>query len=298
MFIVIVVPIFKIIGFSFSLEKTRAIVKFSYPIVIAQIGAFIVHVSDRFFIKEMLSVADAGLYSLSYRLGTLPGSFVSEPFNRTWQARRYELHKADNSERVFGQIFTYYLLIMFFFGLSIAALAKDVLIIMSDSDFWSAYKIVPIIVLANITFCLNSHLNLGILIAKKTKYLAYINFSNGVIVLISNYFLIKAFGVFGAAYASLIAFIYKAALTYYFSSKYHKIYFEFLRLFKIILVSGLIYLATIPVELESVYITFIVKSLMVLLYPFLLYGFGFFSMEEKRIIINFVKSRFLRKIIE
>jgi O-antigen/teichoic acid export membrane protein len=293
MFLIIVVPMLNKIGLSFSLEKTRAIVKFSYPIVIAQIGAFIVHISDRFFIKEMLSIADAGLYSLSYRLGTLPGSFVSEPFNRTWQARRYELYKVDNSERVFGQIFTYYLLIMFFFGLFISALAKDILIIMSDSTFWSAYKIVPIIVVANIVFCLNSHLNLGILIAKKTKYLAYINFSNSIIVLILNYLLINAFGVYGAAYASLIAFIYKTALTYYFSSKYHKIYFEFLRISKIVFVSGLIYVATIPVQLESIYLTFIVKSMIVLLYPFLLYWIDFFSKEEKKTIINFVRSKLL-----
>jgi len=272
-------------------------VKFSYPLVISQIGAFVVHLSDRFFIKAMMSVSDAGLYSLGYRFGTLPGNFISEPFNRTWQPRRFELYKKEGSEHIFGQIFTYYLFLVFFFGLIISVLTKDVLIIIADNAYWAAYKIVPVIVLSNIIFNFSAHFNLGLLIAKKTKYFAYINFSNGAIVLFLNYFLIKEYGLFGAAYATLIAFIYKVSLTYYFSNKFYKIYFESWRIAKLLLVSLLIYLITFPIEFSSIYMNFFVKSVLIFLYPILLYGVNFFSPEEKQICIGFVKEKIILRFI-
>ena len=182
---------------------------------------------------------------------------------------------------------------MLFAGLGISVLTRDVLMIMADEKFWPAYKIVPIIVIATTIFSFHYHLNMGILISKKTKYLAYINFSNGFFILILNFLLIPKYGVFGAAYATLIAFIYKISLTYYFSSKYYKIHFEFIRIGKILLSAAVVYILTVPIEFASVYNSFVVKMSIILLYPVFLFGVGFFTVEEKQKIVDFIKPKFL-----
>jgi O-antigen/teichoic acid export membrane protein len=277
----------------FSYTKVKAMLKFGLPVIPAQLGAFVVHISDRFFIKAYCSIADAGLYSLGYRFGALTGRFVSDPFNQTWQPRRFELYKEEGSEELFGRIFTYFLALMFFGGLAISVLTKDVLIIIADERFWSAYKVVPIIVLATTIFSFHYHLNMGILITKKTKYLAYINFSNAVFILLLNFLLIPKYGVYGAAFATLIAFVYKVSLTYYFSSKYYKIYFEFIRIGKILLAAAVLYFVTLFIEFPSIYINFSLKSGIIFLYPLLLYAFRFYSIEEKQKAAEFVKPRLL-----
>jgi O-antigen/teichoic acid export membrane protein len=170
---------------------------------------------------------------------------------------------------------------MIFFGLAIAVLTRDVLMIMADSSFWSAYKIVPIIVMANIIFNLSAHINMGLLITKNTKYFMYINLSNGIFILFLNLFLIRKYGVYGAAFATLIAFIYKVSLTYYFSSKYYTIHFEFLRIGKILLATVIIYLGTMPIQFDSVYTTFLVKFSIILLFPAMLFASNFYTQVEK-----------------
>ena len=225
-FLTLVIPLLHITGIRFSIKKIREMAKFGFPLSLSQIGAFVVHLSDRFFIKAYWSVADTGLYSLGYRFGTLPGTFISVPFNQTWQPRRFEMHKKENSEQVFGRIFTYYLMLLIFCGLGVAVLTRDVLMIVADPAFWSAYKIVPIIILSNIIYNLSPHLSMGLLIAKKTKYLAMIDGSNGILVLVLNFVLIRSYGAYGAAVATLIAFVYKISLIYYFSSKYYQIHFR------------------------------------------------------------------------
>lgn len=290
-FVSLSVPLLRRTGVKLSLAKVKAMAKFGFPIAISQLGAFVVHLSDRFFMKALWSVSDAGLYSLGYRFGTLPGTFVSVPFNMAWQPRRFELLKKPDSEKLFGRIFTYYLLFLFFCGLGVAVLTKDVLKIMATSSFWSAYQVVPIIVLANIIFNMSPHINMGLLITKKTRYFAYINGSNALLVLLLNYVLISAYGAYGAAVATLVAFVYKISLTYYFSSKYYSIYFEFRRILKILATAATIYSASLLVETGSSVINFLIKSLMIGCYPILLYYLKFPTNKEKEEMMSIIRSK-------
>jgi O-antigen/teichoic acid export membrane protein len=291
-FITLTLPILRTTGVRVSFEKIREMAKFGFPLAISQMGAFVVHLSDRFFIKELWSISDAGLYSLGYRFGTLPGNFASVPFNRTFQPRRLELYNEENSEEIFGRIFTYYLLLLAFCGLCVSVLVRDVLRIMSDAAFWDAYKIVPIIVLGNIIFNMHPHLSMGLLIKKKTKYLAWINGSNGFFVLVLNYFLIKSYGMYGAAYATLIAFIYKISLTYYFSSKVYKIHFEFIRIAKIFVTAIILYVIAKTTLVNSIYLN-ILKDFGILgFYPVLLFLVKFLSENEKNELQDILKKRF------
>ena len=290
-FIFLNVPQLLRVGLRFSLPLVKDMVRFGFPLIWSQLGAFVVHLSDRFFIKAYSSISDAGLYSLGYRFGTLPGSFISEPFNQVWQPRRLELYKQENSEEIFGRVFTYFLLLLSFVGLGVAVLTRDILMIIADQKFWTAYKIVPIIVLANTIFTFHYHFNIGLIIEKKTKYLAYINFSNGLFVVLLNFLLIPRYGMFGAAYATLIAFVYKVVLTYYFSSRYFKIHFEYNRIGMLLIASVVIYLLSFWIMLGNVYLNILVKTGFVCMFPCVLYLTGFFMDQEKAAVRNFLAAR-------
>lgn len=291
-------PLFFKAGVNFSKTKLIEMLRFGLPLIPAQFGAFIVHLSDRFFIKEYCSIADAGLYSLGYRFGALPGTFISDPFNQIFQPRRFEVYKRNGSEFIFGRIFTYFLLLMLFAGLMVSVLTQDLLKIMADKQFWPAYQIVPIIVLASTIFSFHYHLNIGLYISNKTKYFAYINFSNGLLVLALNIVLIPRFGIFGAAWATVIAFIYKTGFTYYFSAKFYNIHFEIIRVVKLIFVAGIVYLICHFINIESVALSFLSKSIVVIvIYPLNLIILKFFSNKEKEKLLFCLKNRTLEGLL-
>lgn len=291
MFVYLTVPIMVKSKLRFSLKRLKEMVRFGLPMIPSSLGAFVVHSSDRFFIKAFCSVADAGLYSLGYRFGILPGTFVSQPFNQVWMPRRLEVYKAPNAEQVFGKIFTYFLLLISFAGLGISVLTRDILKIMSAPEFWQAYQIVPIIVLANIVFTMHYHFNMGIVISKKTKYFAFINFSNGIFVLGLNTVLIKYFGIYGAAYATLIAFVYKVALTYYYSNKLYRIHFEGMRIIKIGLAAALLFLVCQAINLGHPIWDGLIKTAIIMTYPLLLYAFRFYTPPEIEKALHFLQMK-------
>ncbi len=288
-FFILNVPQLFRVGFRFSPKIVKEMLHFGLPMVPSQMGSFIVHVSDRFFLKAYCSIADAGLYALGYRFGGLPGTFVSEPFNQVWQPRRLEVYDQENSEEVFGKIFTYFLVLISFTALGVAVLTKDVLMIIAEKEFWPAYRVVPIIVLANVIFTFNYHFNMGIIIEKKTKYFAYINSSNAALNLTLNFLLIPRYGIYGAAYATLISYTYLTVLTYYFSNKFFKIDFEFMRMGKIGIAAALIYMLSQQVALNSLYAGIFVKLLIIASFPMVLYFMKFYTQEEKAMISTYMR---------
>lgn len=295
-YLLFVLPLYCKLGFRFSWDKIRQMLRYGLPLVPAQLGAFIVHLSDRFFLKGICSISDAGIYSLGYRFGTLPDSFISRPFNQVWLPRRFEVYKQENAEYLFGRIFSYFLCLMIFAALCVSVLTRELLMIIADEKFWGAAGITPIIAISSVIFCLHYHFNIGILIVKKTKYIAYINTANGVLVLLLNYFLIRRFGIYGAATTTLIAFVFKVSLTYIISRKYYKIYFEWLRIGKLLITAVALFLLAQMVVLPMPALGFLLKLGIVLLYPIVLLLLGFFTAAERGLAAAFLASKLgLRK---
>lgn len=281
MFLIVTIPQVAQVGLRFSWPVMREMITFGGPLVWSQLGGMVVHLSDRFFIKAMISIQETGIYSLGYRLGTMSSMFVVEPFNQTFMARRFEIHKMPEHARIFGRIFSYYVGALIFFALVISVLARDLLRVMSDPAFWSAAAVVPIIAAANTTFALHYHLNFGLMVARKTRIMAAINLSNAAMVLGLNWLLIPRFGIFGAAYATLLGFVAKVCLTWYASRRYYRPEFETRRLIQLVGTAFSIYGVSRLVVLDGLVPSLAVNFGWVVAYPLVLWLTGFLHAGEK-----------------
>jgi O-antigen/teichoic acid export membrane protein len=288
---VLVVPILMKIGVRISRKKLKEMLAFGLPLIPGALANFIVLVSDRYLVKLFGSLSDTGIYSLSYRFGTLPHTLITVPFFQIWSVRRFELFKDESSEDVMGKIITYFLFIITFVGLGISVLIKDTIQIMADPKFWDAYMYIPILVLSYLVFGLFNHFAFNILIEKKTKYLSYIDIANGILNVILNIVLIKRYGIWGAAFATLISYSLRIAMIYFVSRSLGKIYFEFARAGKILFVAGGIYAASTFIDLGSPSLNLVIKFSVALTFPMALFLTKFYKKEE----IEMAKSIFLKR---
>ena len=233
-FFFLVIPILFKIGLRFSVEKCREMLKFSLPFIITNLAAFIVHASDRFFIKHYVDLSMVGVYSLAYRMGSSINMFVTSPFIQIWLPRRFAIHKQPHAKETYARVLTYYLAAAAFLGVWLSLVSRDVLLVIGKPDFYEAAGIIPLIVLAYIIFGLHYHVEIGIMITKKTSYLAYINTCNAALNIILNLLLIPRFGMYGAAYSTLICFINKVGWTRWISNRLYPLQFEYGRIGKIV----------------------------------------------------------------
>ncbi len=279
------------VGLKTNYKLLIQMIKFGLPLIPSNISAYVVQASDRYFIKHYASMSLTGLYSLGYKFGILVNQFVTSPFIQIWYPRRFEYFKKEDSDRIYARIFTYFCALSLFVGLLISLLAKDVIRIMATELFWPSYKVVPIIVLSYIVFSFHYHFNVGILMKKATKYVAYINIINAILNLSLNYILIKRYDIWGAAFAVLICYIFKVSLTYYFSNKFYKIHMEWKRVTLLFVTAFAMYFVIVHLQTGSIWINMAIRGIWGCCYPFVLYIMRFFTEDELSKFKQIIKTR-------
>ncbi|RKX26516.1 MAG: hypothetical protein DRP47_08065 [Candidatus Zixiibacteriota bacterium] len=169
---------------------------------------------------------------------------------------------------------------LIYVSLGIAILIKDVIVIVADQQYHSAYMYVPTILAAYIFYGIYSYVQFGILIKKKTKYLGFCTLAVSVVNIALNYLFIPILNVWGATLVTFISFFLLAVTIYPIAQKLYHIPYQFGRLAKMaVLAIGLFFLASF-IELEPIMLSLGVKFIIALSYPLLLHLTRFYTTDE------------------
>lgn len=200
---------------SWNIRKTyiRQAVLFGTPLIMHQIGKFVINQSDRIFLTKMVSLDEMGIYSVGYQVGTVI-LIVVTAFSNFFSPFLYEkLAKGGEEEKrevirvsywsLIGTLACVFLLTLatpiifrYFVDPSYAGAAKYVFWVGLGYFFWAIY-----IVFSGYIFFL-----------KKTKVLGYIAIVNVALNLLLNFLFIRYFGAIGAAYATCLSYLIVAII--------------------------------------------------------------------------------------
>lgn len=270
------------VGFGFSLPLLKNMVRFGLPLIPSSTASYLMIASDRYFVKEFVTLQETGLYSIGYKFGAFVSDFVTSAFIQIWHPRRFEYFDKDDSERIFARIFTYFIGLVTAMALALSLFAKEILQVMTTEAFWPAHQIVSIVALAHVFHAMYYHFEIAISYFKKTTYFTYINISTALFNLAMNFVLIKNYGMWGAAYSTLLTYIARATLVYYFSNRLFPMVFEKGRIFRLVAIAGVVYGIGQFVHTGSIIGNIGVKAAVYLLYPVGLLLSGFLESREKQ----------------
>ena len=126
-------------------------------------------------------------------------------------------------------------------------------------------------------------------LTKNTKHVAWITIVSAVLNIILNFILIPKFGILAAAINTLVSFAIFYFITQLFSDKYLKIPYENYKLIVMIL-TGVILSSPIYFlpQMNSV-ISFLIKIIITISFPFILFFFRFYEKRELDILLSPVK---------
>ncbi len=269
-------------GVRLSIPAAKNMLRYSLPIIPANLASLIVNASDRYFIRGYLSVADVGIYTLGYRLGNVIHYFIRVPFMQIWAPRRFALYKDGAPPEIFAKIATYYMALMIFSGLAVSIFVHDIIKIISPAEYWYAANYTPAIALAYIVYSLDTHVGLGISIVKKTEYWSYVNFAMAGVNLILNYVLISNYGVWGAVVSTFVSITFKVVALHLIGDRFFPIPFEWMRMAGFLLVGIIIYYLSRIVGKDPLWLALTFDTLLVMSYPFALWAVGLISDLEKK----------------
>jgi O-antigen/teichoic acid export membrane protein len=206
----------------------RELVRFGVPYQIGQIAMFVLAFGDRYFLQAARGLSSVGIYSLAYQFGFFLSTLGAESFLQAWspQMFRFISFPRESREPRYNEGLWILSLVMTTLCVGIALFSRAALRILAGPAYQGAADLVPLICLCYVVQAWTALMHFGIDVSGQTRYSSYANWiAAGVIVVLYAVF-IPAFGGWGAAFATLLGFLARFALTAYWSHKLWPISYE------------------------------------------------------------------------
>jgi O-antigen/teichoic acid export membrane protein len=275
-------------------KTIRDVFWFALPFLPGGICFFIMQHGDRFFLLKFADAHEVGTYSLGYKLALAVGTFSLSPLYMVWSARMYAAADQPDAPFVFGQVFTRVLAAFAFVGLGLCLYQDEIVWLIAGPDYVNASQIIAPVVLAGYFQTGAALMDAAFYIRRRTALKLRLTLEATVVMLVLYVALIPFFGGRGAALATLGGFAYLAARTWQTSQRIFPIYYEWPR------VAGCLTLA-IGLWIVSRILpfdrgVFVIRGLLLLGWPLLVWQLGLLSKAEKEYaLVNLRRlSMFLR----
>jgi O-antigen/teichoic acid export membrane protein len=267
-------------GIRFRRSDCKRLFTFSLPLKLASISTFYLTFGDRYFINHFFDLSQVGIYALGYKFGFIFTLIAWTPFEKMWDAEKYTILEKPNAREIYKKTFLYTSTFLIFIGLCISLYSKDLLKIMADPAFLEAHKIVPIIIIAYVFQAWAKFCNFGILLEKKTMHIAYSEMIAAFFITFAYFALIPEFGIFGAAWATVVGFLTR----FYWANKKGMQYYDMaLPWMKVSLTAGLaiiIFLLSL-MSSENIIESLLFRTLLITSFIFIFYVSPILSVSEK-----------------
>ncbi|MDP2637190.1 MAG: flippase [bacterium] len=278
------------IGFSFPrFSRIKEYLNFSLPTVGGNLSYRVVQVGDQYLIGIFLGIAFVGYYAPAYSLAlvlnmfTLPVGMILPPL----LAKLFSENNIGEIKRYLGSTMKYLLLLIIPSTFGISILAKQLLEIFSTEEIArNASMVIPLVAASFLLFAAQGVFVQVLYLFKKTKSLGSIWFFAALINFGANIFFIPKFGLLGAAFTTLLAYIFVLAATWFVSSQHLRFPVEWLALLKSVLASLAMSFAIFLFSPQGLAETGIAIVLGALLYGVLLFAFRGVGKKEIEFLVK------------
>ena len=185
----------------------RSMLKFSLPMIPAQISFWVINASDLFFVKYLCEgyggrTGDdwSGLLSTGYWMPTILNT-LGLIFYEAWQLSA--VTEETDREAFFTRIFRMYSGILFCCAAGLIWLCQPMMHIFRE-NFYDAWQFVPFLTIAAIFTCFNQFFNSIYVVYKRSTNALYTMLAGAVANCFMNYFFIRWWGPVGATLASFL----------------------------------------------------------------------------------------------
>jgi O-antigen/teichoic acid export membrane protein len=213
---------------AFSTAELRQSFRFGIPNVPALMADWVMQFSDRLFLTRFNGLAQAGVYSLGYRIGLIEQQVLGTATAAAWDPFILAEYRAQDGLRSIARVATYFSVLGMALVVFISAAAPVLLVVIrARSEYAAATSVVFLIAFANFLATLQHMLGASTNLRLRPELgLAFRGFGAAVNIIL-NFSLIPTFGMIGAAWSTVATYVATAAITVVVCRKLMPIPFEY-----------------------------------------------------------------------
>jgi O-antigen/teichoic acid export membrane protein len=266
-------------GFNSELLKSMAL--FGFPLILANVAGVAVNVIDRYALNTFDLLKYVAIYTLAVKVSSVLKLVIVDSVKMSIAPLMIRKIDTPGNQRFYSKVLLYssYVLMMGIVAISLFSL-ELIKVMTKSSQFWEAYVIIPILCLSIYFVNLREMASWGLFISKKTKILGTVVTIASILTLLLNLALTPLWGMTGAAIATLLAQAIYWYLTHHFSQKKFYIPYDYGKVFLMLITGAVLSFAGIFINDIPLVYRLLIKTCLVLGFPFILYIFNFYEPVE------------------
>jgi O-antigen/teichoic acid export membrane protein len=266
-----------------SFFQIKEAILISTPIVFHMVSHWGLNLMDRLILQSFVSLSDIGLYQLGYQVGTIYQVFIIA-INNAWVPFFFQKKGNKDYEKIIQKISSWLILFQLFIASLIILFKDEIFRVIINEKYYDARLIVPYVVIGFV-FVTFYHMWVNILFFQKKMNLIPISTIFAVITnIVINILLIPKFGIIGSALATTLSYGVLASIVFIFSIKMDKFRFEYNKWFKVFISGSIIVFLSLQINYDNLYLSFFIKSFILLLWPINLSLMKFWDKEDLKYI--------------
>lgn len=189
----------------FDLNQLKKMLKYSLPGIPNMLSWWVNSVSDRYIILLFCGSGIAGLYTAASKLPAMV-NIVTSIFQQAWQYSTAKEIKDKNSNSFFSNVFNAYSFMCLLICTVLIMLNKFICSVLLQSEFFIAWRYVPILLLASTLGCYSAYFGTFYNAMKDNRMLMISTVVGAFINIFLNFMLIPSLEGIGAAIATMVSY--------------------------------------------------------------------------------------------
>ncbi|TCS40293.1 lipopolysaccharide biosynthesis protein [Reinekea marinisedimentorum] len=215
------VIIFYSTSIKFDFQIFKSLVKFSWPLWLAGLGALYISSVSRISINYFSSLTDLGLFELASKFAGILPLLIWGPFGQWWNTERFKIFNSDDKGgETFNTVFNRISFVFVLAAMGLSLFYEPAIRLMADPAYFTSTKaIVPL----TYGVVLNSLLNFflfSFLVTSKTICTTGIRYFSALIISVLLYWLVPIYGFVGASYSIFLTNVAAIFVGQFWSKKY------------------------------------------------------------------------------
>jgi O-antigen/teichoic acid export membrane protein len=187
----------------FDRRKLREMLRFSVPLVPSSVGVFVTLYIDRVAIKQLMTLADVGVFGVAYRLASVV-SLLLIGLQSALTPLIFTRYRESATPGHLARIFRSFSAVALLVCLTLALFSREILAIFAAPAYADGASVVPLLAPAILLLAMYIFAP-GLDIARRTGIVATVNIFAAALNVALNFALVPRFGIRGAAMATLFS---------------------------------------------------------------------------------------------
>jgi O-antigen/teichoic acid export membrane protein len=268
------------LGLQFDQKLLRTMNRFGLPLMAAALVMWVPNLGDRIMIAKLLHgsyrLSQLGQYSLANKISSAM-VLLFTAFQIAWPAFAYSIDDEGEAKRAYAYVLTYLMLIASWLAVGLSLLAPWIVHIGRKPGYWGASSAIPALAFSAVFLAGFTVVTIATGRVRQTQFNWVAASAAAGLNIGLNFWLIPAYGMLGAAYATLAAFVVLLAVRTWNAQKLFPVPYQWRRIAVMLLAAGGL---TAVGELLPRSLPLAVG--LSLVYPLLLVPLGFYLPAERK----------------